>query len=166
VVRFVSVSVYVYMYVCNDSAAPAHARTRAHRPAAPRQSSGVSQTPQSHGLSPGRHSTHDTIGSPSLYSRPKGGRGRARVVSVWFLYTCKLRHTWPGDSDSICSAHASPPLQKERFLFTHGLYTEEIHVHTHRELIREWLWEPKGSCLEYIQVLWGGGGGGESTPRP
>jgi len=29
------------MYACNDSAAPAHARTRAHRPAAPRQSSGV-----------------------------------------------------------------------------------------------------------------------------
>jgi len=33
------------MYVCTDSAAPAHARTRAHRPAASRQSSGVSQTP-------------------------------------------------------------------------------------------------------------------------
>ena len=29
------------------------------------------------------------------------------------------------------------------------------------ELIREWLWEPKGSSLEYIEVL-----GGESTPRP
>ena len=38
----------VYMYVkIRISAAPAHARTRtrAHRPAAPRQSSGVSQTP-------------------------------------------------------------------------------------------------------------------------
>jgi len=35
----------VCMYVCKDSAAPAHARTRAHRPAAPHQSSGVSQTP-------------------------------------------------------------------------------------------------------------------------
>jgi len=33
--------------MCKDSAAPAHARTRAHRPAAPRQqsSAGVSQTP-------------------------------------------------------------------------------------------------------------------------
>jgi len=30
-----------YMYVCKDSAAPAHAHTRAHRPAAPHQSSGV-----------------------------------------------------------------------------------------------------------------------------
>ena len=30
---------YVCMYVCKDSAAPAHARTRAHRPAAPRQNS-------------------------------------------------------------------------------------------------------------------------------
>jgi len=38
---------YVCMYVCvcKDSAAPAHARTRVHRPAAPHQSSGVSQTP-------------------------------------------------------------------------------------------------------------------------
>jgi len=35
----------VCMYVCKDSAALAHARTRAHRPAAPRQSSSVSQTP-------------------------------------------------------------------------------------------------------------------------
>jgi len=36
---------YMYACVCTDSAVPAHARTRAHRPAAPRQSSGVSQTP-------------------------------------------------------------------------------------------------------------------------
>jgi len=36
---------HVSMYVCKDSAAPAHAHTRAHRPAAPRQSSVVSQTP-------------------------------------------------------------------------------------------------------------------------
>jgi len=43
----------VCMYVCKYSAAPAHARARAHRPAAPRQSSGVSQTPQPHGLSAG-----------------------------------------------------------------------------------------------------------------
>jgi len=37
----------VCMYVCKDSAEPAHARARAHahRPAAPHQSSGVSQTP-------------------------------------------------------------------------------------------------------------------------
>jgi len=33
------------MYVCTHSAAPAHARTRAHRPAATRQSFVVSQTP-------------------------------------------------------------------------------------------------------------------------
>jgi len=40
------------MYVCKDSAAPAHARTRADRPAAPRQkSSDVSQTPLSLSLS-------------------------------------------------------------------------------------------------------------------
>jgi len=54
---------YLCMHVCKDSAAPAHARTRAHRPAAPRQSSGVSQTPHhvtSHGLSAGRHSTQTT----------------------------------------------------------------------------------------------------------
>ena len=39
--------------------------------------------------------------------------------------------------------------------------TMVTRAHTHRELIREWLWEPKGSSLEYVYVL-----GGESTPRP
>jgi len=34
--------------------------------------------------------------------------------------------------------------------FTDGLYTKGARAHTHRELIREWLWEPKGSSLEYI----------------
>jgi len=28
--------------------------------------------------------------------------------------------------------------------------TKETRTHTHRELIRKWLWEPKGSSLEYI----------------
>jgi len=37
----------MHVCVCKDSAAPAHARTRAHRPAAPHQSqsSGVSPAP-------------------------------------------------------------------------------------------------------------------------
>jgi len=33
---------------------------------------------------------------------------------------------------------------------TDGLYTKGTRARTHRELIREWLWEPKGSSLEYI----------------
>jgi len=33
------------------------------------------------------------------------------------------------------------------YMFTDGYILKE---HTHRELIREWLWEPKGSSLEYI----------------
>jgi len=41
-------------------------------------------------------------------------------------------------------AGASPPA------FTDGVYTKETRAHTHKELIREWLWEPKGSSLEYI----------------
>jgi len=45
-VRHLARSIHlVCMYVCKDSAAPAHARTRAHRPAAQRQSFGVLQTP-------------------------------------------------------------------------------------------------------------------------
>jgi len=28
--------------------------------------------------------------------------------------------------------------------------TKGTRAHTHRELIRTWLWEPKGSSLEYI----------------
>jgi len=34
--------------------------------------------------------------------------------------------------------------------------TKKTRAHTHRELIREWLREPKGSSLEYIEVLRGG----------
>jgi len=41
-------------------------------------------------------------------------------------------------------------------LFTDGSYTKGARAHTHRELIREWLWETKGSSLGYIKVLEGG----------
>ena len=34
--------------------------------------------------------------------------------------------------------------------------TKRTRAHTHRELIRTWLWEPKGSSLEYIEMLGGG----------
>jgi len=34
--------------------------------------------------------------------------------------------------------------------FTDGVYTKGTRAHTHRELIREWLWEPKRSSIEYI----------------
>jgi len=35
-------------------------------------------------------------------------------------------------------------------IYSDGAYTKGTRAHTHRELIREWLWEPKGSSLEYI----------------
>jgi len=41
-------------------------------------------------------------------------------------------------------------LYKIVFHFTDGLYTKGTRAHTHSELIREWLWEPKGSSLAYI----------------
>jgi len=36
------------------------------------------------------------------------------------------------------------------YIHTDGLYTKGTRAHTHREPIQEWLWEPKGSSLEYI----------------
>jgi len=65
------------MYVCKDSAAPALARTRAHRPAAPHQSSGVSQTPHPTAcLSAGRHSTQTTIlALVCVIDQGEGGEG-------------------------------------------------------------------------------------------
>jgi len=67
------------MYVCKYSAAPAHARTRAHRLAAPRATPKLRRVTgtTSHGLSAGRHSTQTTTGSLSLCDRPKGGGGGA-----------------------------------------------------------------------------------------
>ena len=35
-------------------------------------------------------------------------------------------------------------------VFIDGSYTKGTRAHTHKEMIREWLWEPKGSSLEYI----------------
>jgi len=45
--------------------------------------------------------------------------------------------------------HTKVNKQKNR-TFTEGAYTKSKRAHTHRELIRELLWEPKGSSLEYI----------------
>jgi len=68
------------MYVRKDSAAPAHARTRAHRPAAPHQSSGVSQTPHPTACPQAGIPHTDHHSSPSLCDRPRGGGGRGAVT--------------------------------------------------------------------------------------
>jgi len=36
------------------------------------------------------------------------------------------------------------------YRYTDVFYTKGTRAHTHRELIREWLWARKGSSLEYI----------------
>ena len=39
----------------------------------------------------------------------------------------------------------------ERVLCSYTVYnTKGTRAHTHRELIRTWLWEPRGSSLDYI----------------
>jgi len=40
------------------------------------------------------------------------------------------------------------------YIFTDGSYTKGTRAHTHRELIREWIWEPKGSSLENILYMY------------
>ena len=45
----------------------------------------------------------------------------------------------------VCLYIYTPPLFSQMVYNTKG-----TRAHTHRELIREWLWEPKGSSLEYI----------------
>ena len=76
------------MYVCKDSAAPAHARTRAQARGATPELRRVTDT-TSHGLSAGRHSTQTTIGSPILCDRPRGGGG---IMSI--SYNKRRRHTY------------------------------------------------------------------------
>ena len=57
----------------------------------------------------------------------------------------------------IPAAGPPPPPSAERLKHGLGLTssqtvynTKGTRAHTHRELIRKWLWEPKGSSLEYI----------------
>jgi len=69
------------------SAAPAHARTRAHRPAAPHQSSDVSQTPHpTHGVSAGRHSANKDTPPPSIIIIPPA------IVIVKLLFSVCVSH--------------------------------------------------------------------------
>jgi len=53
---------------------------------------------------------------------------------------------------SLCSAWA----RSGRARFTDSSYTKGTRAEKHRELIREWLWEPKVGSFEYIWVLGGG----------
>jgi len=46
-----------------------------------------------------------------------------------------------------CISHRCIPISID---FSKGAYTKGTRAHTHRELIREWPWEPKGSSREYI----------------
>ena len=55
---------------------------------------------------------------------------RAALTSVTLRGTQRVQHTGKGVTDS--------------------LYTKGTRAHTHRELIREWLWKPKESSLEYF----------------
>ena len=50
-------------------------------------------------------------------------------------------------------AETPPPYT---LIFTDGSYIKGTRAHTRRELIREWLCEPKGSSPEYIYVRGGG----------
>ena len=40
--------------------------------------------------------------------------------------------------------------------YTDGVYTKGTRAHTHREPIREWLWEPKGAPWNISRCLGGG----------
>jgi len=48
-------------------------------------------------------------------------------------------------------SHAHAHARRYRHSHLQAVYnTKGTRAHTHRELIREWLWEPKGSSLESI----------------
>ena len=85
----------ICMYVCKDSAAPVHARTRAHRPAAPHQSSGVSQTPHPTACPQAgiRHSTQTTIVALVCVIDQGEGGGGGRGAARKLLGLCTL---WAG----------------------------------------------------------------------
>jgi len=53
----------------------------------------------------------------------------------------------PRSCRSLASAEAAGAPRAQP---TDEEYTKSTRAHTHRELIREWLWEPKGSSLGYI----------------
>jgi len=53
--------------------------------------------------------------------------------------------------------HIHTYIDIHRYLFIHRRFIVQrgTRAHTRRELIRAWLWEPKGISLEYLEVLGG-----------
>jgi len=77
---------------------------------------------------------------------------------MYTIFVDKYIHV---DMPRLTSDAAVVPMAHLRFdriargdthIYTDGLCTKGTRALTHRELIRDWLWEPKGSSLEYIYI--------------
>jgi len=163
-------AVYVCMYVvCTDSAALAHARTRAHRPTAPRQSSGVSPTPHPTACpqAAGRHSTQTTIGwnvTDGSYTKSTRAHTQKELIrgeglskrACHTVYNRPNRQNKPNIADTRATGWHGPRAVNRRAanisasqclsrhgwaIITDGEYTKGTRAHTHKELIREWIWQ-------------------------
>jgi len=93
------------------------------------------------------------ITSSALVLGGVGGWGEwfqiLEVFSVFFWYSHSMHsvftplYTTIPDVLHSFEPHLTP--------YSQTVYnTKGTRAHTHRKLIREWLWEPKGSSLEYI----------------
>ena len=74
---------------------------------------------------------------------------------IYVLETCIVIHghaprNTHGNGGERETGTAQPKPLLPGTISTNGVYTKGTRAHTHRELIREWLWEPKGSSLNYI----------------
>jgi len=63
-------------------------------------------------------------------------------MALWELHRLKR----PLVAVLVCGIKGGTPYLPSQTVYN----TKGTRAHTHRELIRQWLWEPKGSSLEYI----------------
>jgi len=112
------------------------------------------------------YAIHHTILAMAISCKGRAGEGLTRYtasilytlsarVNPTYMYSTFLggRRTGIGSLGGILLGIGNAPAASRgelRGLTSRGLNTKGTRAHTHRELIREWLWEPKGSSLGCI----------------
>jgi len=82
-------------------------------------------------------------GTMNRHSETPINEKKTEIIHYTYIHT--YTHTY-----TRTYIHAYVRMCIRTYVFTDGLCTKGTRAHTHRELIREWLSEPKGSSLEYI----------------
>jgi len=84
---------------------------------------------------------------------------RIRIpINIYSTFGLLCMYTYSASPDPSASSRAMLFCLTRSYVYAciHRRFTKGTRAHTRRELIREWLWEPKESSRVYIWMLGGG----------